>query len=292
MEKISIIGTGLMGYPMAKNILKSGFELTAYNRTFDKAQRLVQDGAKAVNSVKEGIQNSQIIITMLSDDEAVYSVIDSKEFLENIKSESIVIDMSSTRPNTSKKIYEILKKKNVHFLDAPVSGGTVGAENATLAIMVGGEDKVFNKASSLLNTMGNATLVGPVGSGQIAKLANQIIVGVTIGAVAEAIHLCKKAGADPNKFIKAVDGGFADSKILKNHGKKMIEKNFKPGGKTSTHLKDMKNILESAENLNFKLPISSLIKKMYQDLVNNGHSNKDHSSLYLQIEEINKKILK
>ena len=281
-----------MGYPMAKNILKSGFELTAYNRTFDKAQRLVQDGAKAVNSVKEGIQNSQIIITMLSDDEAVYSVIDSKEFLENIKSESIVIDMSSTRPNTSKKIYEILKKKNVHFLDAPVSGGTVGAENATLAIMVGGEDKVFNKASSLLNTMGNATLVGPVGSGQIAKLANQIIVGVTIGAVAEAIHLCKKAGADPNKFIKAVDGGFADSKILKNHGKKMIEKNFKPGGKTSTHLKDMKNILESAENLNFKLPISSLIKKMYQDLVNNGHSNKDHSSLYLQIEEINKKILK
>ena len=277
---------------MAKNILKSGFELTAYNRTFDKAQRLVQDGAKAVNSVKEGIQNSQIIITMLSDDEAVYSVIDSKEFLENIKSESIVIDMSSTRPNTSKKIYEILKKKNVHFLDAPVSGGTVGAENATLAIMVGGEDKVFNKASSLLNTMGNATLVGPVGSGQIAKLANQIIVGVTIGAVAEAIHLCKKAGADPNKFIKAVDGGFADSKILKNHGKKMIEKNFKPGGKTSTHLKDMKNILESAENLNFKLPISSLIKKMYQDLVNNGHSNKDHSSLYLQIEEINKKILK
>ena len=158
--------------------------------------------------------------------------------------------------------------------------------------MVGGEDKVFNKASSLLNTMGNATLVGPVGSGQIAKLANQIIVGVTIGAVAEAIHLCKKAGADPNKFIKAVDGGFADSKILKNHGKKMIEKNFKPGGKTSTHLKDMKNILESAENLNFKLPISSLIKKMYQDLVNNGHSNKDHSSLYLQIEEINKKILK
>ena len=115
MEKISIIGTGLMGYPMAKNILKSGFELTAYNRTFDKAQRLVQDGAKAVNSVKEGIQNSQIIITMLSDDEAVYSVIDSKEFLENIKSESIVIDMSSTRPNTSKKIYEILKKKMYIF---------------------------------------------------------------------------------------------------------------------------------------------------------------------------------
>ena len=112
--------------------------------------------------------------------------------------------------------------------------------------------------------------------------------GVTIGAVAEAIHLCKKAGADPDKFIKAVEGGFADSKILKNHGKKMIENNFEPGGKTSTHLKDMNNILESAENVNFKLPISKLIKEMYQNLVNNNHSDKDHSSLYIQIEELNR----
>ena len=122
----------------------------------------------------------------------------------------------------------------------------------------------------------------------IIKLANQIIVGVTIGAVAEAILLCKKSGADPNKFIKAVEGGFADSKILKNHGKKMIENNFEPGGKTSTHLKDMNNILESAENVNFKLPISKLIKEMYQNLVNNNHSDKDHSSLYIQIEELNR----
>ena len=211
-----------------------------------------------------------------------------KSFLENIKKKSIVIDMSSTKPITSKKINEILKKKEIYFLDAPVSGGTSGAKNGNLAIMVGGEKEVFNKALNLLNTMGNPTLVGPIGCGQIAKLANQIIVGITIGAVAEAIHLCKKAGADPNKFIKAVEGGFADSKILKNHGKKMIENNFEPGGKTSTHLKDMNNILESAENVNFKLPISKLIKEMYQNLVNNNHSDKDHSSLYIQIEELNR----
>ena len=253
-----------MGYPMAQNILNAGFNLTAFNRTNKKAQGLSKNGAEVVNSIKEAVEKSEIIITMLSDDDAVLSVINNKDFLENIKKNSIVIDMSSTKPITSKKINEILKKKEIYFLDAPVSGGTSGAKNGNLAIMVGGQKEVFNKALNLLNTMGNPTLVGPIGCGQIAKLANQIIVGVTIGAVAEAIHLCKKSGADPNKFIKAVEGGFADSKILKNHGKKMIENNFEPGGKTSTHLKDMNNILESAENFNFKLPISKLIREMYQ----------------------------
>ncbi len=247
-----------MGYPMAQNILKAGFNLTAFNRTNKKAQGLSKNGAEVVNSIKEAVEKSEIIITILSDDDAVLSVISNKDFLENIKKNSIVIDMSSTN------------------------------KNGNLAIMVGGQKEVFNKALNLLNTMGNPTLVGPIGCGQIAKLANQIIVGVTIGAVAEAIHLCKKSGADPNKFIKAVEGGFADSKILKNHGKKMIENNFEPGGKTSTHLKDMNNILESAESFNFKLPISKLIKEMYQDLVDNNHSEKDHSSLYIQIEELNR----
>ena len=288
MENISIIGTGLMGYPMAQNILKGNYKLTAFNRTFEKAEGLVADGAKVVKSIKEALENSQIIITMLSDDEAVLKVINNKEFLDNIKSNSIVIDMSSTKPVTSIEVDKLLKQKNVNFLDAPVSGGTVGAKEASLAIMAGGNEEIFNKVINLFKTMGNATLVGPVGSGQIAKLANQIIVGVTIGAVAEAIHLCKKAGADPYKFIKAVEGGFADSRLLKTHGKKMIEGNYTPGGKTSTHLKDMNNILESAGNFNFNLPISTLIKKMYQDLVNKGHSEKDHSSLYLQIEEMNK----
>ena len=209
-----------MGYPMAQNILKAGFKLIAFNRTNEKAQGLSKNGAQVANSIKEVVEKSNIIITMLSDDDAVLSVICNKDFLENIKKKSIVIDMSSTKPITSKKIYEILKKKEICFLDAPVSGGTSGAKNGSLAIMVGGEKDVFNKAKNILNTMGNPTLVGPIGCGQIAKLANQIIVGVTIGAVAEAIHLCKKAGADPNKFIKAVEGGFADSKILKNHGKK------------------------------------------------------------------------
>ena len=171
----------------------------------------------------------------------------------------------------------------------PVSGGTIGAEEASLAIMVGGEQDVFNRASEILKTMGNPTLVGPVGSGQVSKLANQIIVGLTIGAVAEAVTLCEKAGADPVKMISALSGGWADSKILQTHGKRMIEKDFSPKGKTSTHLKDMNNILDCANNFNTHLPISNLVKEMYKTLVENDHGNKDHSSLYMEIERMNKK---
>ena len=288
MCKISFIGIGLMGMPMAKNILKKN-KLTVFNRTIEKAKILSKDGAIIANSIKDTVTNADVVITMLSDDEAVLSIINSQEFTDNIKSESTVIDMSSIKPKTAIKIHNSLKEKKINFLDAPVSGGPSGAENASLAIMVGGNENTFKKVLDILNLMGKASLVGPVGSGQIAKLANQIIVGVTIGAVAEAIHLCKRAGADPNKFIKAIEGGLADSKILKKHGKKMIDGNYIPGGKTSTHLKDMNNILESANNVNLNLPISGLIKNMYNDLVNNGHSNKDHSSLYLHIEDINKK---
>ncbi len=288
MCKISFIGIGLMGMPMAKNILKKN-KLTVFNRTIEKAKILSKDGAIIANSIKDTVTNADVVITMLSDDEAVLSIINSQEFTDNIKSESTVIDMSSIKPKTAIKIHNSLKEKKINFLDAPVSGGPSGAENASLAIMVGGNENTFKKVLDILNLMGKASLVGPVGSGQIAKLANQIIVGVTIGAVAEAIHLCKRARVDPNKFIKAIEGGLADSKILKNHGKKMIDGNYTPGGKTSTHLKDMNNILESANNVNLNLPISGLIKNMYTDLVNNGHSNKDHSSLYLHIEDINKK---
>ena len=287
MMRISFIGIGLMGLPMAKNILKKT-NLTVFNRTLKKTEILSKSGATVAKSIKDAVINADIIITMLSDDEAVLSIIKNEEFIKNIKSNSIVIDMSSTKPKTAVDIYNLLKKKKINFLDAPVSGGPSGAENASLAIMVGGDQKNFNKVKKVLRFMGNPSLVGPIGSGQISKLANQIIVGITIGAVAEAIHLCKKNGADPNKFIKAIEGGLADSRILKNHGKKMIMGDYKPGGKTSTHLKDMNNILESAKNINLNLPISSLIKDMYNDLVNSGHSDKDHSSLYLRIEEINK----
>jgi 2-hydroxy-3-oxopropionate reductase len=199
-----------------------------------------------------------------------------------------VIDMSSIKPKIAIQFGKILEEKGVNFLDAPVSGGTIGAEDGSLAIMVGGEQKTFDYAFNTLKIMGNPTLVGPIGSGQVSKLANQIIVGVTIGAVAEAITLCEKADVDANKFIKALSGGFADGKILQNHGKRMIDKDFSPKGKVSTHLKDMNNILECAGDFDTKLPISSLIKEMFNSLVERGNDNDDHSALYKEIENQNK----
>ena len=287
--QIGFIGIGLMGFPMAKNLLKSGYNLKAFNRSQDKAERLKEFGAAISTSIKEVVTNSDVIITMLTDDAAVDKVMASEEFVENIKTNATVIDMSSVNPVLTIKYSKILKDKNINYLDAPVSGGTIGAEDATLAIMVGGDEETFKNCYELLKKMGNPTLVGQVSSGQISKLANQIIVGVTIGAVAEAVTLCEKSGTNPSKMIEALSGGWADSKILQTHGKRMINKDFSPKGKTTTQLKDMTNIINAGKAVQTHLPISSLIKEMYKDLVADGHGNTDHSSLYNAIEKINKK---
>ena len=280
-----------MGLPMSKNIVKAGYNLTVFNRSKNKAEPLKEFGAKISNTLKDAVDGSDIVITMLTDDTAVDEVMNNTDFLENLKSGSIVIDMSSVKPTTATKHGNNLKLKNINYLDAPVSGGTIGAEEASLAIMVGGEQNIFDDAFDILKKMGNPTLVGPIGSGQVSKLANQIIVGLTIGAVAEAVTLCEKAGADPNKMIKALSGGWADSKVLQTHGKRMINKDFTPKGRTSVHLKDMNNILECANNYNTHLPISTLVKEMYKSLVDNGHGETDHSSLYKEIERINNCLL-
>jgi len=287
MKSIGFIGTGLMGLPMAKNLLKSGFKLKAFNRSIEKADPLRKFGAEISKSIKEVVNDSEVIITMLTDDIAVNDVMKNSDFADNIKSGATVIDMSSVKPKTALTHAENLKSKNINYLDAPVSGGTIGADEASLAIMVGGNKDVFEKCFDIFKAMGNPTLVGPISCGQITKLANQIIVGLTIGAVAEAVTLCEKAGVDPNKMIEALKGGWADSKILQTHGKRMIDKDFTPKGKTSTHLKDMNNILECAKNSNTELPISNLIKEMYKTLVKNGHGDEDHSSLYKEIKRIN-----
>ena len=283
MKKIGFIGIGLMGLPMAKNLLKAGYELKAFNRTESKAELLREFGGKISKSIKEVVSDNDVVITMLTDDNSVDAVMNSQEFLDNLEVDATVIDMSSVKPTTAIKHGNNLHSKNIKYLDAPVSGGTIGAEEATLAIMVGGEQKVFDNVIDVLKAMGNPTLVGPLSSGQVSKLANQIIVGLTIGAVAEAVTLCEKAGANPNKMIKALSGGWADSKILQTHGKRMIEKDFTPKGRTSVHLKDMNNILECAESYKTHLPISNLVKEMYKSLVENGHGETDHSLSLIHI---------
>ena len=286
--KISFIGTGLMGFPMSKNLLKKDLDLKIFSRTIEKAKPLEKFGGKVVNSLSKVVIESDIIFTMLTDDDAVEKVLGNKDFLKNLKPSSTVIDMSSIKPKIAIKFGKLFNENNINFLDAPVSGGTIGAEEGSLAIMVGGDQKIFDNVIDVLKIMGNPTLVGPIGSGQVSKLANQIIVGITIGAVAEAVTLCEKAGVDANKFIKALSGGFADGKILQNHGKRMIDKDFSPKGKVSTHLKDMNNILECANSFDTQLPISSLIQSMFKSLVDSGNSNDDHSALYKEIKNINK----
>jgi 2-hydroxy-3-oxopropionate reductase len=289
-KKIAFVGTGLMGLPMVKNLAKSNYKIKAFNRTHSKMDELkVIPNIKICNSLEDSMQDSEIVITMLPDDTAVKKVID--EILEKklLKNNSIIIDMSSTKYESAKLFYNSLKNSNINFIDAPVSGGPEGAKSATLAIMAGGDLEIFKAIQNILNFMGNSTLVGPAGSGQVAKLCNQIIVGVTIGAVAEAIILCEKVGANPENFIKAVAGGFADSKILQNHGSRMVKKDFAPRGKSITHLKDMDNILKCAKDVNVSLPISKLIQTMYQNIVDRGNGNDDHSSLYKEILEQNKK---
>ena len=287
MQNIGFIGTGLMGFPMAKNILKAGYKVRAFNRSKYKAEPLKDFGAEISNSIRELVKESHVVITMLTNDDAVNEVLGSDEFLNNLKPNSTVIDMSSVKQTTAVNHGKNLKSRKINYLDAPVSGGTIGAEEASLAIMIGGEQIVFESVKDILKSMGNPTLVGPIGCGQVSKLANQIIVGLAIGAVAEAVTLCEKAGADPNKMIKALSGGWADSKVLRTHGKRMIDKDFSPKGKTSSQLKDMNNILECANNYNTQLPISNLVKEMYKSLVENGHGETDHSSLYKEIERIN-----
>ena len=289
-KKIAFVGTGLMGLPMVKNLAKSNYKIKAFNRTHSKMDVLkVIPNIKICNSLEEAIQDSEIVITMLPDDTAVKKVIDKILEKKLLKKNSIIVDMSSTKYESAKLFYNSLKNININFIDAPVSGGPEGAKSATLAIMAGGDIDTFEEIQSILNFMGNSTLVGPAGSGQVAKLCNQIIVGVTIGAVAEAIILCEKVGANPENFIKAVAGGFADSKILQNHGSRMVKKDFAPRGKSITHLKDMDNILKCAKDVNVSLPISKLIQSMYQNIVDRGNGNDDHSSLYKEILEQNKK---
>ena len=287
MQNIGFIGTGLMGFPMAKNILKAGYKVKAFNRSKNKAEPLKDFGAEISNSIGELVKESHVVITMLTNDDVVNEVMGSDDFLNNLKPNSTVIDMSSVKQTTAVNHGKNLKSRKINYLDAPVSGGTIGAEEASLAIMIGGEQIVFESVKDILKSMGNPTLVGPIGCGQVSKLANQIIVGLAIGAVAEAVTLCEKAGADPNKMIKALSGGWADSKVLRTHGKRMIDKDFSPKGKTSSQLKDMNNILECANNYNTQLPISNLVKEMYKSLVENGHGETDHSSLYKEIERIN-----
>ena len=286
-KTVGFIGTGLMGLPMAKNILAKKFKLNVWNRTPGKTQELKKKGAKVFDNIKDLVQNSKVIVSMLANDDVCKAVL-IKKIQPYLKKGQIIIDMSSTTQNTALEIGKALKKKKVFFLDAPVSGGTIGAEKGTLAIMVGGDKKIFNVMMPLFKSMGTAIYVGKTGCGQVAKLANQTIVGISIGAVSEALILAEAAGADPKAVREIMLQGFAGGPILKNHGLRILTKNFKPGGKASTQLKDMNNIISTAKKYKLNLPIAKKVQELYAKTVKSGRANLDHSALYLFIKALSR----
>ncbi len=284
---IAVLGIGRMGLPMAQRLCQAGYTVHAWNRSPEKAQALEPLGAKAHLHVQDAVRQADVVISLLESGPVVTHVLFELGAAEAMRAGCLMIDMASIKPAEARDHAARLQALGVAHLDAPVSGGTVGAEAGTLAIMVGGEAQDFEQAKEILQVLGKATHVGPHGSGQLAKLANQMIVGITIGAVAEALLLCAKGGADMAKVREAIVGGFAQSRILELHGQRMIERDFAPRARMTVQLKDMRNALDTAESLEFEAPITSLFEQLYAQAIDHGLSDLDHSGLFVELAQRN-----
>jgi 2-hydroxy-3-oxopropionate reductase len=287
MEKIGFIGLGIMGKPMAKNLLKAGYPLFILSSSA-AASELKKEGASVVATPKAIAAEADIIITMLPDSPEVESMVTGEgDLLNAMKPGTLFIDMSTISPASSINIYNKLSQKGIEALDAPVSGGQTGAEAAALSVMVGGNKPAFQRALPVFEKMGkNIVHIGKPGAGQTAKACNQIIVGMTIQAVAEALTLAKKSGVDVEKVRSALSGGFAQSKILDVHGQRIIDRNFKPGFKIKLHRKDMRIALQTGKDLSVPLPGSSVVASQMDAMLAEGKGDLDHSALALYLESV------
>jgi len=287
MKKVGFIGLGIMGKPMAINLLNAGYSLLVLDSN-KAAGDLTHKGAEAFSTCKEVAAHSDIVITMLPDSPEVKEVVYGKDgVLEGIKSGSIFVDMSTIAPSTAREVYASLKEKGVEALDAPVSGGQVGAEGGTLSIMCGGSQAAFDEVLPLFQVMGkSAVLIGDAGAGQMTKACNQMIVGMTIQAVAESFTLAKKAGVNLEKMREALLGGFAQSRILDLHGQRIIDRNFDPGFKIKLHRKDMNIALEAGKEFSVPLYGSALVASHMDAVLASGKGEYDHSSLALLMEQL------
>ncbi|WP_081104517.1 NAD(P)-dependent oxidoreductase [Brucella anthropi] len=286
-RKIAFLGTGLMGAPMASRLLDAGFDVTVRNRNSAKSAPLTEKGATLAQSATEAVETADVIITMLTDGPAVRDVLFDQGAAAVLKKGSVVIDMSSISPDFAREHAKRLAAIGVDHIDAPVSGGVVGAQEGTLAIMAGGDEAVISGLADVFKPMGRFTRVGPSGAGQLAKLANQQIVAVTIGAIAEAMVLVEKGGGSRAAFRDAIRGGFCESRILELHGKRMIERNFEPGGTSRIQLKDLNSILQTASDLSLSLPLTETVREAFASFVEEGGGEKDHSALLLHLEKLN-----
>jgi 2-hydroxy-3-oxopropionate reductase len=289
-ERIGFVGLGIMGKPMAKNLLKAGYALTVYDIVGEHMEELVTEGADGASSSQDVAASANRTITMVPDSaDSEAAILGPGGVLEGAKPGSVIIDMSSIAPLVSQQIAAECAKKGVEMLDAPVSGGEPGAINATLAIMVGGKQEVFDQSYDLLKTMGaNVALTGDIGAGGVTKLANQIIVGANIVGLSEALVLAQRAGVDPEKVLNAIRGGLAGSAVMEAKGPMMLDRNFRAGFRVRLHQKDLRNVLQTAQELNVPLPVTAQVQQMLGALVNKGESETDHSALLHFLEDLAK----
>lgn len=284
---IAVLGIGMMGFPMARRLCEAGHRVTAWNRSRAKAERLQAFGAQVFDQPADAVAQADIVLCLLEDGAAVQSVLFDQGTTAGLRPGTLVIDMSSIQPRQARDHAARLAALGVSHLDAPVSGGTVGAEAGSLAIMAGGKPADFERALPVFATLGRATHVGPHGAGQLAKLANQMIVGITIGAVAEALLLCEKGGADMGKVKQAISGGFADSRILQVHGQRMVERDFAKRAAITVQLKDMRNAMSTAREIGFEAPITGLFETLFARAADHGLADLDHSALFMELASRN-----
>ena len=283
-EKIGFVGLGIMGAPMARNLLKAGHELVVHNRSREKAEGLTGEGATVARSPREVAEGSDVVVTMLPGPPEVESVFG--ELLEGAGEGALLIDMSTSSPSLARELARTAREKGVGVLDAPVSGGDVGAIEGTLSIMVGGEEADFERARPLFEAMGRTvTHVGEAGAGQTVKACNQIVVALVIEAVSEALVLGERAGVEPSKILDVLWGGLAGNKVTEIKREKFLSREFSPGGKSRFHLKDLGIALAAARESGVPLPVTAVVNQMFAALVARGRGDQDHSALIALLDE-------
>ena len=287
--KIGFIGIGIMGLPMARNLLQAGYPLIAYDLNKEALANLKKEGAQEGESCSYVARNCDIIITMLPNSPDVQkAVLEEEGILEGAREGQILIDMSSIAPLVSQSIAKELAHKDVDMLDAPVSGGQEKAQAGTLAIMVGGKEEIFTQCKPILEVLGKPVLVGAIGAGGITKLVNQAIVAVNIAVVAEALLLGKKAGVNPQRIFDAIKGGLAGSQCLTDKAPRMFSGDYDPGFRIKLHVKDLTNVLQTSQALHNAMPLTAQVMEMMQTLMAEGHTDVDHGGLALFYEKMNR----
>ena len=282
-QRITVLGMGQMGRLVALRLKQAGHDVHVWNRTFETAQALEASGIVAHQTAADAVRYATVIISELADGPAVAAVLFEQQTAAAMSQGALFIDMASIQPAEARDHAARLNALGIAYLDAPVSGGTVGVQAGTLAIMVGGAEADFARAQPVLAVLGRATRVGPHGAGQLAKLANQMIVGGTIGVVAEALLFAAKGGADMAQVREAIAGGFADSRILQLHGQRMVERDFAQRGSMNVQLKDMRNVLATAAGIHFDAPLAAAVHTLYSQAIDHGLGELDHSALFVEL---------